>query len=92
VAFDRIGLHILDTPPGEETIAVSVLNDRETQIRPVQRSIASSGAGPAEAGWAQREIWRILVLLALGALVAEWGAYLYRYGAWPLWKRRGLRG
>jgi Ca-activated chloride channel family protein len=75
---DQLGVYRLNLGDGQAfSFAVNLFSPQESQIAPRESLNIAGAAGaqsPADQG-AQREWWRLLALIALGVLTAEWLVY-----------------
>ncbi len=78
-AADRTGLYAIDGPNMHKEVAVNLLDEAESDVRP-RATLDLSGHAVAARGalLTLAELWRPLVLLALGILAVEWWLFVRR--------------
>ncbi|MGD1277968.1 MAG: VWA domain-containing protein [Tepidisphaeraceae bacterium] len=79
-ALDRTGLYETDPPiPQYEKIAVSLLDENESNLLPAQVAPGSQGTvAPTVAAASRRELWWLLAAAVLPLLLLEWWVYTRR--------------
>ena len=79
---DQVGVYAIVTSKGETRVAVNLMSDEESDVtpRPLPEPKAAPGS-PTASVPVQRELWGVLVLLAIALLVAEGALYWRRQSA-----------
>lgn len=83
-AFTRVGFYESDASAGIEApmdrLAVNLLDELESDVRPADRLAVGSGVvqATAESSLIRREVWQWFAWAALGLLLVEWFVYTRR--------------
>ncbi len=77
----RAGLYAADLPSGQRTLAVNLVDARESGLRTSDTVLVPSAFNPERAGQTASgtvEVWRWFVLGAFALLAIEWGLYAWK--------------